>query len=140
MFIVTVKDRLSGKKTHGGRFETEELAQAWIDRQSAKDSQPWGKPERDMVKAEVRHPELIKSSYMAEVEGQQVEMAKVLADYETKIDTEDPNIEIRAKRAREYPPLPMVIEAMIENLEGRPEKLTEVKNWRNMVRTQNPLR
>jgi hypothetical protein len=117
------------KNKFGGVFENQELADQYLAANEA-----FGKQERWM-----------KEEDMSQLEKQRVLHSRTLEDgskeYRVKRDYDilvTPVTSYKEDRQREYPDMNEVIEAMIENLEGRPQKLNTIKEQRAYVRKKYP--
>jgi len=70
MIQVTIKDRVTQEITNGAKFETLELAQAWIANEEAK-QRPWGRylPAREIPATEVYNPLLKIEEFEKEIKA-----------------------------------------------------------------------
>lgn len=133
MIEVKVKN-LANDRSYGGAFETLEEAEAWIAKQEVKGS--WGKPEREVHEDDMTEFEKKRvKTKRKEDKDKPKWICQVKADYEIEIWQASA---YKQKRAAEYPSKEIIIEALIENMEMRPQKLNEVKKWREQVRNKYP--
>jgi hypothetical protein len=144
MFKVSIKN-LKENKLWEAKFESIELAQEWLSKQIGK---PHRLPEREVKFQEELLLEDIKEIKEAVLDdrGEIIEVKKAIlkSEFEYEIvdlslDPEFVRSEIKQKRFNEYPSELEIIEALMENLEGRPEKLAEVAAKRLTVKAKYPL-
>lgn len=72
------------------------------------------------------------------IDNEDALLAERLETIDNEYQEELKDNEYKQLRANEYPSWEEVQEALIENMEGRPEKLTIIKKKRTMVRDKHP--
>lgn len=131
MIKVEIENIVNGRR-FGARFETMGLAEEWIENQVKKCS--WGHPQRDIHEDEMS--EIEKQRVLTKKKGEDGKyICNVRADYEISIYQDSV---YKQKRRKEYPSFDEVIEAIIENMEMRPQKLEMIKHKRAQVRQKYP--
>jgi hypothetical protein len=114
-----------------GKFETMGQAEAWINQQSEKDG--WGKGRREMKQSEMSEQEKQRVLTKEKIKNRWV--CQVKADYIISIYKDS---DYKEKRRQEYPSWDEVMEAIVENMELRPEKLEVIKMRREQVKNKYP--
>ena len=131
MIKVEVENLANGRK-FGGSFDLMERAEAWIEQQIKKGS--WGKPERVLKESEMT--EFEKTRVLSKEKDENNEwLCKVRSDIEITIWKEQV---YKQNRVKEYPSQMELLEAILENMENRPQKLQAVLARREQVRKNNP--
>jgi hypothetical protein len=118
----------------GGQFETELEAQQWLSKQIGK---PNRLPERQVPKYDEKGEPALDENGEQIIEIVPAEFVVEIVDLSK--DFEYTKKEIQEKRKNEYPDLYEVVEALLEELEGRPEKITELMMKRNEIKDKYPL-
>lgn len=119
-------------KPYIGKFESMQKAEAWIAKQTRKGN--WGQPARQVH--EDSASEEVKRRVLTKERGEDGKwLLNVKADYDIEIWKRD---DYSQNRAKEYPAWEVVMEALMENMEMRPQKLNEIKKWREHVRAKYP--
>jgi hypothetical protein len=113
----------------GGVFENQALADQYLA-----SSEAFGKQERWMKEEDMSQLEKQRTLHSRTLEDGSKEY-RVKRDYDILVT---PVTTYKEDRQKEYPDMNEVIEAMIENLEGRPQKLNAIKEQRAYVRKKYP--
>jgi hypothetical protein len=117
----------------GASFSTELEAQEWLAQQIGK---PHRLPERQVPLYDGNGLPLLDQNNEPVMGALPAEFTSEIVDL--SLDANYVNEEIREKRKREYPSVESVIEALMEEVEGRPEKLTEILMDRAEIKLKYP--
>lgn len=138
-FIVSITNTITGKKW-GQSFTDENKMDKWINQQKKKGN--WGLNERtvklDSIPEELTHLKNFDTYNRVVENGEVIEYMDLIPEYEVNITEEseaDYNTRMREKKG---PTQKEILDALIENMEGRPEKLTYIKKWRKRLKEEYP--
>jgi len=142
MIKVSIINELDGRQFFS-KFESIELANKWIEKKSNSEPFSWGKPERNVLVEDAT--DLEKSRELRVEIIDKVPFIVVKSDFKVTIIDEEKDDNYfnelqKQRRAKEHPSWNKVNEAIIENMEGRPELLEQVIQEREIVRNKYPYR
>lgn len=72
------------------------------------------------------------------IANEEANTVELLVSTDKRLQAEAELVKYKELRRAEYPKWDEVIEALMENMEGAPRKLTEIKNWRSIVKGKYP--
>jgi hypothetical protein len=138
MFKVTITNENAPGSPWIAEFETETEARSWLDKQKTK---PHRLPEREIPESGASEEEL--NIKLRTLDANESEPRRIVLPAQATYVIEDLTQEKAAvayieERRKAYPSWEVVMEALIENMEGRPEKLEYVKDLRAQVRNDYP--
>lgn len=129
---VTSHNKDMVRRSGAAVFETQEEADAWIEK--LKEKNTYGLPERWIFLKDAKSWEKSREKERRK-EGQFIEIL-VPADYDFELDN-DP-LSYKEKRRREYPAWELVVEALVDASDGQTEKLEQIKQLRRQVKQRHP--
>ena len=122
MFKVSISNPTENKAWEA-KFETQELAQEWLSKQIGK---PNRLPER-VIKNEAGEEVTLPAEFTSEI-------------VDLSLDVEYVKDEVRAKRKKEYPSLEEMVEALLDDKEGKPQKLVKILKQRDDADKKYPFK
>jgi LPS sulfotransferase NodH len=129
---VEIKNLINNKTFGPHEFANEDSMNEWI--QSCEEKQKFGKPERWMQMSDMCELEKQRTKH-SRTNADVIEEWLVKRDYDILVQ---PVSDYAEQRRSEYPSMNDVIEALVENMEGRPQKLNQIKEKRAYVRKKYP--
>jgi len=122
MFKVIITNPNSPRSPWGGKFETLQEANEWLSEQIGKTDRL---PER-VIKNEAGEEVTLPAEFTSEI-------------IDLSLDVEYVKDEVRAKRKKEYPSLEEMVEALLDDKEGKPQKLVKILKQRDDADKKYPF-
>ena len=122
MFKVSISNSTENKAWEA-KFETELEANEWLSKQIGK---PNRLPER-VIKNEAGEEVTLPAEFTSEI-------------VDLSLDVEYVKDEVRAKRKKEYPSLEEMVEALLDDKEGKPQKLVKILKQRDDADKKYPFK